>query len=191
MRCVSWLGNSLCGGLGPEAQLGGLEAVLLGHRVLGAAEAVPDQLAEEGEADPALQVEPALAPAVHEDQVIALPAARDVHVLAKLDVPLRPEDDRAAVAPGGEAVRREPVHAHVVRGPVGPEERRLAEGLELALVGVREVAHGRARDRRGGRAGVEEELPELVAAYVAQDAAVLPPPKEPRGTGRLAQPVRP
>ena len=46
----------------------------------------------------------------------------DVHVFAQLDVALGAENDRAAVAPGAEAVGREPVDADVVRGAVVAEE---------------------------------------------------------------------
>src|SRR5207244_3041144 len=112
-------------------------------------------------------------------------------VFSQLDVALRAEDDGATVAPGAQAIRREPVDANVVRGTVIAQQRRLAEVLELGLVGIRVVANRRLRDRRVRRAGVGEELLELVAADVAEDAAEFRFLEKPGGTVGLAEPVRP
>jgi hypothetical protein len=79
---------------------------------------------------------------VHEVEVVARLVARDVDVLAQLDVALGAEDDGAAVAPGAEAVRREPVDADVVRRAVVADQRGLAEVLELRRVGIGVVADG-------------------------------------------------
>jgi hypothetical protein len=58
-------GQSAGGGLGAEAELGGLEDVALGHGLLGAVEAVEDKLAEVAEADLAGYVDVVLTLVVH------------------------------------------------------------------------------------------------------------------------------
>jgi hypothetical protein len=57
--------------------------VPLRHRVLGAVEAVEDQLAEEGVADPAVDRDVALGLLVDEVHVVAFRVAGDVDVLAE------------------------------------------------------------------------------------------------------------
>ena len=124
----------LAGGeLGAQAEFGGFEGVGLGHGMLGAVEAVEDELAEETEADLAGDVEVALAGVVDEVNVVAGFVAGDVEIFAEFDVALGAEDDGAAVAPGAEAGGGEPVDADVVGGAVVAEKGGFAEILELGL----------------------------------------------------------
>jgi hypothetical protein len=58
--------------------------VVLGHRVLGAVEAVEDQLAEEGVADLSAHRDMALGVVVNQVHVVAVGVAGDVGVLAEL-----------------------------------------------------------------------------------------------------------
>jgi hypothetical protein len=83
--------------------------------------------------------------------VLAAGAAGDVGVLAHLDVPVGAEDGEARVAPGVEAVGREPVDADVAGAAVAAHER-VAEVVEVAVVGVAHVAHLRRHDLRLGGA---------------------------------------
>ena len=69
--------------LGAQAQLGGGERVVLGHRVLGAVEAVPDELAEERVADLSVDRDVALGVVVDQVHVVAFWVAGDVGVLAE------------------------------------------------------------------------------------------------------------
>jgi hypothetical protein len=57
--------------------------VVLGHRVLGAVEAVEDQLAEEGVADLSAHRDMALGVVVDQVHVVAVGVAGDVGVLAE------------------------------------------------------------------------------------------------------------
>ena len=155
-----------------QAELGGLERVDLRHRVFRAVQAVEDELAEKAEADLAGNVEVLLALVVDEIDVVAGFLAADVDVFAQLDRALGAEDDGAAVAPRAQAVRGEPIDANVIRRPVVAQERGLAEILELGLVGVGVVGDRRLGDGGVGRPGEREKLLELVAADVAEDAAV-------------------
>ena len=59
-----------------EAELGGLEGVLLRHRVFGAVQAVEDELAEERVADFAVAVDVVLALVIDEVEVVAFEVAR-------------------------------------------------------------------------------------------------------------------
>ena len=161
----------------------------LRHGQLGAVEAVEDQFTEKAEAHLAGHVEEVLAAVVDEDDRVAPPVRAHVDVFAQLDVASGAEDDRAAVAPGTEAVGGEPVDADVVGGAVVAQERCLAKIIEAGRVVIGKVADGGMNDSGVPRAAVEQELFELVAADVAEDAAVLDPVEEPGGARRLAQPV--
>src|SRR5690606_15934906 len=161
------------GGLGAQAELGGLEGVPLGHGLLGAVEAIEDQLAEELEADLAGHFEVMLAFVVHQIDVVAGLLPADIDILAQLDVALGAENRHAAVAPGAQPGRRQPVHADVVAGAVVADEVGLAEILQLGVFRAVEVGRGGIGHGRVGRAGEGQELLELMAADVAEDAAVL------------------
>ena len=100
------------------------------------------------------------------------------------------EDESAAVAPRAQAVGREPVHAQVAARAAVADERGFAEILELGFVGIGVVGDRGGEDGGVGRARVEKKLLDLVAADVAEDAAVARPLEEPRGTTGLAEPVR-
>jgi hypothetical protein len=176
--------------LGAQAQLGGGERVVLGHRVLGAVEAVPDELAEERVADLSVDRDVAFGVVVDEVDVVAPRVAGDVGVLAELEVPFGAEDEGASVAPGAEGVGGEPVDPAVAGGAVGEHDVDVAEVLQARVVLVRVVGDAGRGDRRVVAAAVEEHLLELVAADVAEDAAVGVPVEEPVGSGASVHPVR-
>src|SRR3982750_3116429 len=114
----------------------------LGHGLLGAVQAIENQLAEKTETHLAGDVDMALARVVHDVDIVTGLLPRDVDVFAELDVAFGAENDGAAIAPGAEAVRGKPVDADVVRRAIVTEQRRFAEVLELRLVGIREIANG-------------------------------------------------
>ncbi len=120
-----------------------------------------------------------------------LPSGRfgDVDVLADLDEAVGAEDRQPAVAPGREAVGREPVDAHV-SGAAIAAQHHVAEVLEPRVLRVIEVPDLRGHDVGARRAGEEEELIGLVRADVAEDAAVALALEEPRRTRLEVGPVR-
>ena len=128
--------------------------------------------------------------AVHEVEVVGRVRSADVGVLAKLDVARGPLDEEPPVAPGGQPVGREPVDADVAVRPVGPQHH-LAEVLEAGTVGHRGVLGQRMDDLGGLGPGEVEELVDLVAGDVAEDAAVAFAPEEPLGPGPEVLLVRP
>ena len=101
-------------------------------------------------------------------------AAGDVHVLPHLDVAVGAEDRQAAVAPGGQAVGREPVDADVAGAAVAAQHD-VAEVLELRLVGMRTLPTCADTTSAARRAGEVQELVGLVRGDVAEDAAVAAP----------------
>src|SRR5699024_1986931 len=141
-----------------QRELHGLEGVLLGHGVLGAVQDIEDQLAEEGVAHLAGGVDAVLALAVDQDHLAAAVVGGDVHVLAQLDVALGAEDEGAAVAPGAQTLRSEPVHAHEARRPGGERDVRVAVVVELGMLGVAEVADRAGEDLAVLGAGEGEHL---------------------------------
>ena len=73
--------------------------------------------------------------------------AGDVDVLAHLDGALGADDHTAAVAPGVEPVRGEPVDPEVADARIR-FEHHLAQVLEPGIVGVGDVAGARGDDPR-------------------------------------------
>ena len=88
-----------CLGLCVEREFCSPEGVGLGHRMLGAVEAVADKRPKERVTDLAVDGEVVLFGLVDEVHMITTLLAGDVDVLAQFDVAFGAEDDRAAVAP--------------------------------------------------------------------------------------------
>src|SRR5699024_3715683 len=107
-------------------------------------------------------VDAVLALAVDQDHLAAAVVGGDVHVLAQLDVALGAEDEGAAVAPGAQTLRSEPVHAHEARRPGGERDVRVAVVVELGMLGVAEVADRAGEDLAVLGAGEGEHLLEVV-----------------------------
>src|SRR5258708_29444798 len=95
-----------------QRKLHGLEASLLWHRGLGAVVNVGYQLASIGQLD-ASAIDARHAFAVDQEEMIDSGLARDIDIFAQLDIAFGAEDHQSAVAPGGKAVGREPVDAHI------------------------------------------------------------------------------
>src|ERR1044071_9722071 len=119
-----------------ERKLGGEEAVLLRHRGLRSIKDVVHELFAVRELD-AAAVDVSGLLLVHEEEVVAAGAARDVHVLADFDEAVRAEDGQTPVAPGAQTVGREPIDADVAGASVAAQHH-VAEVLE---VGPRSEEH--------------------------------------------------
>jgi hypothetical protein len=111
---------------------------------LGPVDDVRDQARTERQLD-VLAVDVARLLAVDNEEMVAAGTAGDVDVLPQLDVALGAEDRQPPVAPGREAVGREPVQADVARAAVAAEHH-VAEVLELRLVLVGDVGDLRRHD---------------------------------------------
>src|SRR5262245_21732529 len=114
--------------------------------------------------------------------------ASDVDVLAKLDVTFRPQNHEAPIAPGAEAVRREPVDPRVTAATIAAKDY-VAEVLELRPLRKLPVRHLRRDHLRLGRPRHVEELVHLVRGDVGEDPSGLSPLEEPRRAARRADPV--
>src|SRR5215213_7679864 len=95
-------------GLRSQAEVGGEERVFLGHRGIGAVQAIEDELAEEWIAGFAVAADVVLALVIHEVKMVAFRFAPEIEILAQLDVARGAEDEGAPVAPGAQAVGVEP-----------------------------------------------------------------------------------
>ena len=122
--------------------------------------------------------------------VISLAIARDIQVLAEFQVAVRTEHDRTSIAPGTQAVGREPVHTEVEVGTVVSQETRVAEILEGRVVRVVIVGHLAVQHAGVLRGGIVQALLNLMAADVHENAAVLLRVPEPVGAVSGTQPVR-
>ena len=85
----------------------------------------------------------------------------------------------------------EPVHPEVACGAVVRDEGGVAKVVQLGSIGVVVVGDFGVDHLGVLGAGVEQELLNLVAANVTEDAAVLLLLKEPGGAGGGVQPVGP
>ena len=161
----------------------------LRHRRLGAVDDVDDELLAVGQRDVAA-VDVARLLLIDEEQVARARPAADVDVLADLDEAVGAENRQPAVAPGRQAVGREPVDADVAGAAVAAQHD-VAEVLERRVLRVMDVADLRRDDLGLRRAGEVEELIGLVRADVAEDAAVTRLVEEPRRPRRRRHAVRP
>src|SRR5258708_38438460 len=91
-------------------ELGGEEAMLLRHRRLGAIQHVVDELASVWRLH-SLAVDVVRSLLVDDEEMVAARPSGDVDILPQLDVAVGAEDGDPAVAPRGETVGGEPVHA--------------------------------------------------------------------------------
>ena len=142
------------------------------HSLLGALEAVENQLAEEREANIAATGDAVLALAIDKEKLLAAVGCGDVDVFAQLDVALGAEDEQASVAPRSKASRREPIHAEVAGRAIVGDEVAFPEILQLRILWVRDIPRGGVDDLGVFGTREKKELFDLVAADVAQDAAV-------------------
>ena len=117
---------------------------------------------------------------VHEEVVATLDWPRNVNVLSQLDIAVRAEDEEAAIAPGAQALRSEPVQPHIaeVALPRSIMSPKSWNGVVL-VADVAPPAMPTTLRLRGP--GIEQELIDLVRADVAQNAAVLLRVPEPIG----------
>ena len=150
----------------------------LRHRRLGAIDDVGDERGAVRQGD-VTAVDVARLLLIDEKQVTFPGPAGDVDVLAHLDEPVSAENRQPAVAPGRQAVRREPIHADVAGAGVAAQHD-VAEILEGRILRVVDVADLRRHDVGAGRAGEVQELIGLVRCDVAEDAAELRLVEEPR-----------
>src|SRR4029079_15722641 len=103
------------------------------------------------------------------------------------------QNREAAVAPGGETVRREPVDAEIAACAVVTVAAHdgSATGLEPRILGVGQVADLRAYDLEARRAGEVQEVVGLVGADAGDDPAIALLLEEPRRARWTIEPMRP
>jgi hypothetical protein len=97
--------------------------------------------------------------------------AGDVDVFAQFEIPAGAKDGQPPVAPAAEAVRRVPIDADVSLGAIAAQQD-LAEILQFGIGWVGEVANRGGNNVGIRRAGEGEELLDLVARDIAQDATI-------------------
>ena len=158
--------------MGLEAEFGGEEGVLLRHGGLRAVQTVEEKLAKEWETDQTGARNAMLALGIDEEELIRTVGGGDVGVFAQFDVTLRAEDYEAAVAPGAESGRGEPIHAEVTRRTVVGEEVAFAEILEVRMRGIGDISGGSVNDFGVFGTCEKKELLALMAPNIAENAAV-------------------
>src|SRR5947207_2580785 len=101
-------GESASGDLSAEAEFSSFECVRLRHGFLSTIQIVENELSEEAIANFAFDGQVLLTVRIDEVNVATRFLATDINVLPQLDIPFRPENERAPVAPRAESVGREP-----------------------------------------------------------------------------------
>ena len=178
-----------CPDLSLQGQFDGQEGVALGHGVFGTVEAIEDQLPEVREPDLAVDRQVLLRMMIDQIDVVPFRVASDVEIFAQLDGAVRPQDDGASVSPSPEAVGSEPVDTEVEVGPVVRDQRCITEVFKLRMFRIMVIGHRAAEHLGGLRAGIVQELFNLMAADVHQNAAVLFLVPEPLRATRRPQPM--
>src|SRR6185312_4222352 len=112
----------------------------------------------------------------------------NIGILSNFDIPVSAENEEASVAPGSQAVWREPIQAHVAQAAIA-SKYHVAEVLETRILRVADICHLRFHHLGLLGTRVIKELVCLVRADVAQDAAVLIRIVEPGRSGRSASGV--
>ena len=108
--------------------------MFLGHCILGAIQAVENQLSEVGEAHGPCRRDSLLHLSIDQVELVRLRLATDVEILSQLDVSISSKDETAAVAPSSESVGSEPINTKVVRRAVVSNQRGVAEIVQLRVV---------------------------------------------------------
>ena len=164
-----------------------VEGLPLRHRRLGAVRDVVEEVAVVGHRQPAA-IDVARRGPVGDEHVVGAFAPLDVEVLAQFQRALGADDEEPAVAPGRQAVRREPVEPDVAAHR-RRRQHEFGKILEAWRLGA-ECADA-ARDDLGIIGfGEGEELVDRVHADVVDDAAIGRRVEEPRRPQCAVQPMR-
>ena len=132
-----------------------------------------------------------LAQGIANVKLVAAVPSGDIQVFAQFDKALFPHDHEAPVSPTGEPIGREPIDPQITHRTVRARERHIAIIVDAGIILVEAVGRARHIDARVLHARVKQELLNLVAADVDQNAAGFRTVEEPIRPGRnRPQPVR-
>jgi len=121
-------------------------------------------------------------------EIVALLAYGNIRVFAEFDIALSAENEEPSIAPCAEAVRSEPIEAHVTEAVVAAQHH-VAKVLKLRMAGMTDIRYLGCDDFCLSRACVIQELIDLVRANVAENTAeldVFPEPGRPAVDGACA-----
>src|SRR5260370_5049185 len=99
--------------------------------------------------------------------------ARDVDVLSHLNITPSTKNDRAAIPPSTQSIRRQPIHPEIGGRAVFGNQRSVTEVFKLRVAFVSVVGYSCRSDAGVGGSRVEKELFDLMAADVTQYSAIL------------------
>ena len=159
------------------------------HRCLCAVADVMHQLPPKGQFH-ILAINVMRALLIHQEQVIAAGPPGDIHILAHLDIALRPDHRQPRIPPCGRPFGRKPVHPQIA-GTRRRAQQHIAKVLQLRELRVVIVCHLRRHDLDFSGLGEIEELVKLMRRNVNQDPAIAFPFKKPPGTRVIARAVWP
>ena len=110
---------------------------------------------------------------VHQKQMVAFGLATDVDIFSHFDITFGAKNDRPAVSPGAQTSRSQPIHPKIRSRTIVRDQRSVTEILKFRVLFIRIIGYARRSDAGIGGSGEEKELFDLMAADIAQDAAVL------------------
>ena len=161
------------------------------HGVFRPVQAVQNQLSKERISGHADGIQILFSAVIHHKYMTAAVLVRSqVYVLADFDKSFRSLDEHPSVAPGPQAVRCEPVQLEISGGSVLTGKLRVTEILQFRIFRMAEVGDPACGHLSFFFTRVIQELFKLMAADIAEDAAVFFLFKEPGRPSRCAQSVR-
>lgn len=113
---LSNAGRTVCKVLRLNAEFGGFEGVLLGHRLFRAIQTIPHEFTKEREAHLAGAGNAMLPLGIDKEQLVPAVVAGDVGIFAEFDVTFGAEDQKTAVTPCAKALGGEPVDSEIAMG---------------------------------------------------------------------------
>src|SRR3569833_241318 len=171
-RCCSVAYGRAAGApLGTDGKLRRQQALRLVLGGVGAVDNVADKLRSERQLA-IVAIDIACALAVHDKEVVAAGPNRNIGIFAHFDITVGAQHEEAPIAPCAQTIGREPVQPHIAEAPVALQGH-VAEILEMRMIGMADIGDLRRHDLGFGRAGIEQELVDLVRADIAKDAAIL------------------
>ncbi|MNI47250.1 hypothetical protein D3C73_1017570 [compost metagenome] len=114
-----------------------------------------------------------LALSIHPKYMIRCVRPGNIAVFAQLYIPFGAHDNGPAISPCTEPFRGEPVHAEILGRPIVAYQGRIAEILQLRVSRIIVVGNLAVQHFSIPAVPIVEELLNLVAADIAEYAAVL------------------
>src|ERR1700735_4775793 len=104
--------------------------------------------------------------------MVAFGVAADVDIFSHFDIAFGAQNHCPTISPGTETSRSEPIHSEIGGRTVVRNQGSVTEIFKFRILLIRVVTHSRGSNGGVGSPGIKKELFDLMAADVAQNAAI-------------------